>query len=273
MVDSGCLIAPNVRLGRLRLLFRWSRFALRSVRSRDFDFVANACRASARLLLATLRDLRRNVACNICGWQGGGFYPIVGPGYYETATVCPRCLCQDRHRSLVFVLERRTDFFAPQREVLEVAPMQSFQQYCLARKGNRGYRSFDLERFAMDRGDITCMHYPSDHYDYFLGFHVLEHIPAEARALAEIRRVLRPGGTAILQVPIDWSLPSTIEYEQPRPRETGHVRRYGVDFGARLAAAGFAVEAVSVCALGDEPLLQRHGLSFEPIYFARKPGG
>ena len=273
MVDSGTLIAPDVRLGRLRLLFRWSRFALRSIRSRDLDFVANACRASGRLLVATLRDVRKRVACNICGWQGGGFYPIVGPGYYETATVCPRCLCQDRHRSLVFVLDRRTDFFTPERQVLEVAPMQSFQQYCLQRKGHCGYRSFDLERFAMDQGDITSMRYASDHYDYFLGFHVLEHIPAEAQALAEIRRVLRPGGTAILQVPIDWSLAQTVEYGRPRPRETGHVRRYGADFGARLAAAGFTVETVSVRELADEQLRRRHGFCVEPIYLARKPGG
>jgi hypothetical protein len=273
MVESGYVIAPAIRLGRLRLLFRWGRFALQSVFSGDLDFVANVFRASGRLLAGTLRDVRKTVRCNICGWQGGGFYPIVGPGYYEKSTVCPRCLCQDRHRSLVCVLEQRTEFFAPQKNVLEVAPMRSFQQYCLERKQGKGYRSFDYARFAMDQGDITCMPYASDSYDYFLGFHVLEHILDETRALAEIRRVLRPGGTAILQVPMDRSLAQTVEYGKPDPRETGHVRRYGADFPARLQSQGFTVAAVSVSDQCDEQSLQRHGFSREPIYFATKPGG
>ena len=38
--------------------------------------------------------------------------------------------------------------------------------------------------------------------------------------------MLRPGGEAILQVPIDYSISKTIEYGRPNPLETGHVRRY-----------------------------------------------
>jgi len=271
MVTSDFVITPTVRLGRLRLLFRYGRFAWRSVGTGDFDFLARVFRATGRLMVGSLRDGHKRVRCNICGWQGGSFYPIVGPGYYETATACPRCLCQDRHRALVFVLDKRTRFFAPQSEVLEVAPMRSFQQYSLERKGGRGYRSFDYERFAMERGDVTCMRYPSESYDYFLAFHVLEHILDEAKAVAEIRRVLRPGGTAILQVPIDWSLAHTIEYGGPRRREAGHVRRYGQDFPARLEAAGFRTEAATVRDECEEGYRTRHGMSAEPIYFATKP--
>ncbi len=266
------LITPNIVLGRLRLLFRWTRFALRSVRSGDWDFVLNVVKASMRLGWYWVSDLKKNVRCNICGWRGHGFYPIVGPGYYEKATVCPRCLCQDRHRSLVYILSERTDFFSDQTNVLEVAPMRSFQQYCLGRKGGHGYMSFDYERFAMEQGDITCMRYEDNTYDYFLGFHVLEHIPDEKKAVEEIWRVLHPGGMAILQVPVDTSLAQTVEYDAPDPRETNHVRRYGQDFADRIGAYGFSVEGVSVEQLCSESMAKEYGFSPDPIYLATKVG-
>jgi len=271
MTTSTYAISPAIKLGRLRLLCRWSRFAARSAATGDFDFVLNAWRASCRSVACWLHDVRQVVRCNICGWRGAAFYPNVGPGYYERATVCPRCLCQDRHRALVHILEETTAFFSPLTDVLEVAPMRSFQKYCLERKDGRGYRSFDYCRDAMERGDLTRMHYAAQSCDYFVCFHVLEHVAQEAEALREIWRVLRPGGTAVLQVPIDWTARTTVEYGAPRPREAGHVRRYGVDFPERVRAYGFDVQPISVRDLCDETFIREGGLSPEPIYLAVKP--
>lgn len=268
--ESGYLITPNIKLGRLRLVYRWMRFACRSLLSGDWDFVLNAFTGSGRLVLCWLKDVKKNVQCNICGWQGCGFYPNIGPGYYEKATVCPRCLCQDRHRSLVHVLGQKSEFFSPEKDVLEVAPMRSFQLYSLKRKQGRGYLSFDFARFAMERGDITDMRYADNTYDYFLCFHVLEHIVEETKAMSEIRRVLRPGGVAIFQVPVDETLSETLEYDKPDPRETGHVRRYARDFAARIETFGFSVEGISVDQLCSESVWRRHGFSLEPIYLATK---
>ena len=46
----------------------------------------------------------------------------------------------------------------------------------------------------MEKGDITAMHYAAESCDYFLCFHVLEHVPDDIAAIREIFRVLRPGG-------------------------------------------------------------------------------
>ena len=78
------------------------------------------------------------------------------------------------------------------------------------------YTSFDLARHTMERGDITAMRYDTDSVDFFVCFHVLEHVADEAAALSEIHRVLRPGGTAVLQVPVDWDLAETYEYASSR---------------------------------------------------------
>jgi SAM-dependent methyltransferase len=269
-------IMPNVpiRFGHARLGYRWSRYLGWSLRKRHLPGVRDALAGLGHLTLRTAVDTvhpRARVVCNVCGWSGSAFFPNVGSGYYERDASCPRCSCIHRYRTLAAVLERATDFFSPDKAVIEVAPVRSFQAYCLWRKQGRNYRSFDLERFGMERGDLTAMRYPDASCDYFLCYHVLEHVPADTQALAEICRVLRPGGTAVLQVPIDWSLSENVEYGRPNERETGHVRRYAeAGFTGRIAAAGFVVAKVEPARLVGEALLSRHRLSREPIYFAHK---
>lgn len=236
--------------------------------------MGNALRAELELARLTVLDLlpgQREKACNLCGWRGNAFYPNTGPGYDERRVVCPGCGCLARYRTLALLLERRTDFLAPPRKrVVEVAPARGFQALCQAQ--GLDYTSFDLARFATEQGDITQMRYPDASLDYFLCFHVLEHVPAEQQALREIRRVLRPGGTLVTQVPVDWRVAETYEYEKPDPREVNHVRRYGRDFETRIARAGFEVAALRAGDFASAAEAERMGLDLEPIFVARKPG-
>jgi SAM-dependent methyltransferase len=247
-------------------------FAVKSALSGDFDFAMNAINAEAVLLFYSMADLfvpASRVRCNVCGWRGRSFYPNTGPGYDERHILCPSCHVLDRHRSLLEILKTQTDFFAPGRRVIEVAPMCGFESFCLAQP-DMNYTSFDIENHAMEQTDITKLHYPDDSVDYFICFHVLEHIPEEARALAEIMRVLKPGGCAVLQVPIDWNIQTTFEYGRPDPREVDHVRRYGRDFAERIARHGFSVHSVSVDQWVDEATKHRNGLSSVPIFLVQK---
>jgi ubiquinone/menaquinone biosynthesis C-methylase UbiE len=169
-------------------------------------------------------------------------------------------------------MDAETDFFSPAKGVIEVAPVRSFQAYCLARKQGKDYVSFDLEKFGMEKGDITAMRYADSSCDYFLCFHVLEHVPKDTLALKEIFRVLRPGGLAVLQVPIDCSLSDTVEYGQPNPFETGHVRRYSDSgFTSRIAQSGFTVRKVRAQDLFSQEDIRRFGMNMEPVFFATKP--
>ena len=67
------------------------------------------------------------------------------------------------------------------------------------------YEGFDVEARVpgVDHiGDAQAMTgLPDDGYDTALCFEVLEHLPQPERALADIARVLRPGGTLVLTVP------------------------------------------------------------------------
>jgi SAM-dependent methyltransferase len=79
--------------------------------------------------------------------------------------------------------------------------------------------------------------------------HVLEHVPDDRRAMSEVFRALRPGGTAYFMQPVDFGQAET--YEDPSivtPEERlrafnqhNHVRVYGRDVRDRLAGAGFEV--------------------------------
>lgn len=97
--------------------------------------------------------------------------------------------------------------------------------------------------------DITAIDYPDERFDLIICSHVLEHIPNDRIAIRELFRVLKPRGTAILQVPISTTLEQTIEdpsLTDPRERalrfgQNDHVRIYGADFPTRLRDGGFSV--------------------------------
>ncbi len=271
--SGGAELDPRPWYGRARLAARTAKFGVRSARSGDWDFAGRAVKSIGDVTRQSVLDGVRPddvVVCNLCGWTGRRFYRNTGPGYDESDSLCAGCLTSDRYRTLFEVLRRRTSVFVAGQRVIEVAPLISLEQIFLSHP-EVDYTSFDIERHAMEVGDITAMRYPDDSADWFICFHVLEHIPDEPAALAEIHRVLRPGGQAVLQVPVDWEVERTREYGAPDPRDVGHVRRHGADFADRITAAGFEVTRVDVTDLVDDAYIRRHGLSTEPIFLAGVP--
>jgi hypothetical protein len=97
--------------------------------------------------------------------------------------------------------------------------------------------------------------------------------------MKELFRILRPGGWALLQSPIDPRRAETFEdpaIVSPRDRERAfgqhnHVRIYGRDYKERLRNAGFAVKVDGYARGLKAPVLTKYGLSDEDIYFCKKP--
>jgi ubiquinone/menaquinone biosynthesis C-methylase UbiE len=88
--------------------------------------------------------------------------------------------------------------------------------------------------------DATNLPFPDGAFDAIIAAEILEHIPDDTAAIAEIARVLRPGGTVAVTVPawlperICWAL-SREYHEVPG----GHVRIFTrAELGAKLTAAG-----------------------------------
>lgn len=146
---------------------------------------------------------------------------------------------------------------------------------------NLDYISADLDSpLAMVKMDITNILFENNSFDVILCSHVLEHIIDDNKAMRELFRVLKPGGWAILQTPIDLKLDKTFEDHSivsPEERErffgqSDHVRIYGRDYVNRLLKAGFEVTVESYPKDLSPNIIKKHVLSEnEDIFFCTKP--
>jgi SAM-dependent methyltransferase len=182
----------------------------------------------------------RSVECAVCGGRWRRFEPHRG----RPNRRCPGCGSLERHRAIVRLL---AEF--PGDRLLHVAPEQGIERHL--RASRPGYVSADLFKPADVKADIQDMPFEDASFDMILCSHVLEHVDDDRKAIREIRRVLAPGGAALIQVPEEEQLEHTFEdpsITSPEERfekfgQEDHVRLYGRDFTRRLEEAGFTVES------------------------------
>lgn len=218
------------------------------------------------------------VECPVCGGTFRHFLTHRG----RANALCPQCLSLERHRLQWLYLQEKTDFFSADLRVLHFAPELHFIRR-IRQLPNLDYISADLNPVVADeRVDITAIQYPDNSFDAILCNHVLEHIPDDRLAMRELCRVLKPGGWAILQVPIDESRATTLEdptITTPEQRQQfyghhDHQRMYGRDYMERLESAGFTVTRDDFVRHLPPERIERSGLSTgELIYFCEKPHG
>jgi SAM-dependent methyltransferase len=96
------------------------------------------------------------------------------------------------------------------------------------------------------RGDARRLPFRDDCFDVVITSEVLEHIQDDVAAIADMVRVLKPGGRFAATVPawfpelVNWKLSD--EYHAPKA-VGGHVRIYSrTELAAKLRAAGLAVD-------------------------------
>lgn len=181
--------------------------------------------------------------CPICGHKGR-FRGAGDPPVWDSR--CPKCGSFERHRLLVLYLLRHAALangqivhFAPEPCVARVLKQQA-----------ASYVGADLFQPGVDRAlDLQDLDLPDRSVDLFICSHLLEHVPDDRKALAELRRCTRAGGAVLIMVPIVEGWKET--YENPeaasaddRTRELhfgqfDHVRMYGADLRDRIRGAGF----------------------------------
>lgn len=228
------------------------------------------------------------VGCNVCGWEGGSFTDDA----WHPGTVCPRCGSQVRHRLLVQCLDTHPMYRESEllrgKSILHFAPERQLRKRI--QQAATRYTTTDFDRGDVDlKLDMSAMPEVSDAtYDVVIACDVLEHVPDDLAAMRELRRILRPGGLAVLSVPQkdppaptdeDASVHDPAERER-RFGQKDHVRIFGDDFVERLEKAGFRVEVVTVDNFPLEaqkrfvlhpPVLSSHPLAtnYRRIYFAQ----
>lgn len=219
--------------------------------------------------------------CPVCG---RGFRKLLPYGYVDSRenALCPSCLSLERHRLLWLYLEQETDLRQSHPRLLHVAP-----EVCLRKKLRSIYKgcseryvTADLESPLADlHFDIQQIPLPDTSFDTVFCNHILEHVDDDRRALAELHRILRPGGWGILLSPVDYDRSATFEDNSitdsaERTRLFGqydHRRVYGRDYADRLREAGFEAEEIDYRLRFTPEEQRRYALSEERLYVVRKP--
>ena len=235
-----------------------------------------------------------HVALNSIAWAyaGSSFEdPIVGKSYRKLLpygrvrsrenALAPHTLSLERHRAIWVFLKARTSFFDSPMRMLHLAP-----EYCFMHRfkalNHLEYVTADLNSpWADHHFDCHDIPFEDNSFDALMANHLLEHVADDRRVMSEFVRVLKPGGWAVLQVPINHKDGDTAEdpnVTDPMERERlywqqDHVRLYGhEDYPKRLAEAGFEVEVVDMMDLLGESKFRRYCLGEERhVYFLRKP--
>lgn len=177
---------------------------------------------------------RARASCPICGYRGP-FLQYAG----RPRQICPSCDGRSRHRVIFRALEARHEFrytlglhIAPERCLTPILEGYGDRLLTGDLEPGLGEAALDLRDLPLADGSL----------DFLFASHVMEHVDEDRRALAEIYRVLKPGGSAILVVPI--TADKTVEHDEIVAERNFHARDCGPDYFERYQAAGFEVDLV-----------------------------
>jgi SAM-dependent methyltransferase len=239
--------------------------------SRTSDEIAQVLDLRARRAMDHFAHLATGgpvATCPVCGYVGR-FSPVRA----KPSIWCPSCDSRPRHRLFALWLAADPGALKGAR-VLHFAAEDALS--ALIRPRAAAYLTADINDLYALRLDITDMAGVADAtFDAVIANHVLEHVD-DAAALAEMARVLTPGGLAVLTVPLVAGWDETYELAADagpeertlRATDPDHRRMYGRDFADRIAAAGFDVTTYDAV----EPQVGDHALHRgEKIFLARKP--
>jgi len=240
------------------------RSGLALLKPNEFAARLGACPFCGPTLFVRLRRDAVGVRCVRCA--ASAIHLAMGAAITETVGPLARLdVCELSARGPLAAFLRRSARSAALSEYFADAAPGSTRD---------GVRNEDMQRLT----------YPDASFDLVTHTEVLEHVPDEARAFAELFRVLRPGGLMLFTVPLHGGF-ATVERARLESGTIRHLlepvhhldplrhdgilafRDYGLDILDRLSSAGF-VDARTLV-----PQRRAPWLGELPVILARKPSG
>jgi SAM-dependent methyltransferase len=217
--------------------------------------------------------------CNLCG------FPVLRLHGGDAGLRCLWCLSTFRHRAVGTVLDRLG--LPRHARVYELSSRGALCRYLRRTFAHVTVSElFDGVPPGGFRGRVQCqdvqqLTYGDASFDLVTSTEVFEHVPDDARAFAEVHRVLRAGGVLVFTVPlmeteptrerarlVNGALVHLVEPEYHGDRLRGRrgvlaFRTYGPDIVDRLRGAGFSARLERI----DDPA---HAISGGRVVVGRK---
>ena len=215
-----------------------------------------------------------NKKCNICK-NDFKFWSSYGTVSYRFVS-CPFCASVERQRLLWFYLNDKK-LLKNITNLLHFAPEKCLHDLFIANT-SIDYYPVDIDPsrpFIRHVVDIMDMPYEDGFFDLIIISHVLETVTNDMEAFAEIKRVLKPNGIALVMSVVHDNQDKTLENEDWNTKELRlkhygnmyYMRRYGADFINRITQAGLKVQVVNHYKILSPKIQNTYGLrEFDKIY-------
>jgi len=211
----------------------------------------------------------KNKICYVCKSNIASYIPHLGgwgkvPEFLVKAEIigsdvdnfkCPNCKNHDRVRHLFMYFDvlqiwqkmsgKKILHIAPEDAIITKIAENHPDEYILGDIDPRNNKTIIM--------DVSNISYEDNHFDIAICNHVLEHVHNYRKAFAEIYRVLKPSGFAILQTPLSRLLKSHFHDDAINSNElrsyfygaTSHLRLFSeTKFFEELEDSGFTLEII-----------------------------
>ncbi len=223
-----------------------------------------------RVLRGSLRE------CPVCGWRGHRFRNFLSADEVIRHCICPDCGSFDRHRQLVMGVRAELQEGSAAPSVMVGFSLSTALRFLLEHEGLA--RCFRCDIDAQDKrfhpdfvADLRSAPLADGAVDWVFCSHVLEHIPELTLCVDELLRILKPGGAAWIQVPLEPGRAHSRRIEIDPRRAHAHAWQFAPDFGSLLERPGWTVTEVVARDMLPAADLNRCGIDPDERYWlARK---
>jgi hypothetical protein len=234
-------------------------------------FAGAAGNLAATALERATASRRRH--CPVCRWSGLRFRTFLSADEIIPNSICPVCGSFDRHRQLVLgVREELAAVRGDEPRVLLGFSLSSAMRYLLEHEGLRRCFRSDVEisarRFDPDLvTDLRRSGIRTGSVDWVFCSHVLEHVDELELCTDELVRILRPGGIAWIQVPLEPDLDRSRRIPVDPHRAHAHAWRFGRDFPKLIARPAWTVSEIRAAETLAPDDRRRWGITADERYW------
>jgi SAM-dependent methyltransferase len=165
-------------------------------------------------MAAALTRVPRLERCEICRGRRPQVWTQAG---YRNGLRCLSCRATPTHRAIWRVLEDELGASLPGARILQLgghgALDRALRRRCPRYVPTEYFPEVPLGELGPSRlvcQDVRRLTYPDGSFDLVVSTEVFEHVAGYERGLAEVRRVLAPGGCHVFTVPLSNGRPTTL---------------------------------------------------------------